>query len=94
MLALSHALAIMPSRAVVAGGDCAFFLTGALLRSDNGPFWLRGLPAVMLTDGADYRNPHYHRPSDLPETLDPIYLGKAAQLVAATLAELAEVVEP
>jgi len=24
----------------------------------------------MLTDTAFYRNPHYHLPTDLPETLD------------------------
>lgn len=94
MLALNHALGLMPLRAVVAGGDGAFFFTGALLRSDNGPFWLRGLPAVMLTDSADYRNPHYHRPSDLPDTLDPVFLGNVAKVVAATLSELAEEVPP
>ncbi len=27
-------------------------------------------PAVMLTDTALFRNPHYHRASDLPERLD------------------------
>lgn len=94
MLAINHRLELMPVRATVAGGDGAYFFTGPLLRSDNGPFWLRGLPAVMLTDSADYRNPHYHRPSDLPATLDPLFLGNVARLVAATLAVVAEVVEP
>lgn len=41
-----------------------------LLRSDHTPFWLRDLPAVMLTDTANFRNPNYHQPSDLEDTLD------------------------
>jgi Zn-dependent M28 family amino/carboxypeptidase len=39
-------------------------------RSDHLPFWLAGLPALQLTDTADFRNPHYHRPSDTLDTLD------------------------
>lgn len=38
--------------------------------SDHWSFWQFGYPAVMVTDTAFYRNPNYHRPSDLPETLD------------------------
>jgi len=38
--------------------------------SDHGSFWKEGYPAVMLTDTAFYRNPHYHRSTDRPETLD------------------------
>jgi len=38
--------------------------------SDHGSFWKEGYPAVMLTDTAFYRNPHYHRGTDRPETLD------------------------
>jgi Zn-dependent M28 family amino/carboxypeptidase len=90
MLAINHALELIPLRAVVAGGDGAHFFTGPLLRSDNGPFWLRGLPAVMLTDSANYRNPNYHEASDTPETLDPEFLAAATRLVAATVGVLAE----
>src|SRR5262249_32321843 len=43
---------------------------GHLLRSDHTPFWEAGLAAVMWTDTADFRNPHYHRASDRPDTLD------------------------
>ncbi len=39
-------------------------------RSDHLPFWLAGVPAVLVTDTANFRNPHYHRPTDTPETLD------------------------
>lgn len=38
-------------------------------RSDHTAFWEQGFQAVMLTDTADFRNPHYHRPSDTIETL-------------------------
>ncbi len=38
--------------------------------SDHASFWLEGLPAVMVTDTAFMRNPHYHAPGDRPETLD------------------------
>lgn len=38
--------------------------------SDHRSFWNEGYPAVMLTDTALFRNPHYHRPTDLPDTLD------------------------
>ena len=44
-------------------------LPGAGL-SDNWSFWKEGYPALMITDTAFFRNPHYHSASDLPETLD------------------------
>lgn len=39
-------------------------------RSDHAPFWDDGYPAIMMTDTADLRNPHYHQASDTIETLD------------------------
>jgi len=38
--------------------------------SDHWSFNKFGYPAVMVTDTAFYRTPFYHRPTDLPETLD------------------------
>ena len=38
--------------------------------SDHLPFWEEGLPALMITDTSFFRNPNYHKESDLPETLD------------------------
>jgi Zn-dependent M28 family amino/carboxypeptidase len=38
--------------------------------SDHWSFNRLGYPAVMVTDTAFYRNPHYHRTSDTPGTLD------------------------
>lgn len=45
-----------------------------LLRSDHGPFLAAGVPGIMVTDTANFRNPHYHTPGDTPETLNaPLY---------------------
>jgi Zn-dependent M28 family amino/carboxypeptidase len=38
--------------------------------SDNSSFWDQGYPALMLTDTSFLRNPHYHEPTDTPDTLD------------------------
>jgi hypothetical protein len=54
--------------------------------SDNAPFWDWGYPAVMLTDTAFLRNPHYHQTTDLPNTLDLKFLANVAKALAATLA--------
>ena len=39
-------------------------------RSDHAPFWDIGVPAVMVTDTSEFRNPHYHKATDTIETLD------------------------
>lgn len=39
-------------------------------RSDHAPFWDAGYRAILVTDTADLRSPHYHQPSDRLETLD------------------------
>jgi Zn-dependent M28 family amino/carboxypeptidase len=38
--------------------------------SDHANFWDQGYPAVMLTDTAFLRNPHYHGPGDVLANLD------------------------
>lgn len=52
-----------------------------LARSDHVAFWDAGLPAVQITDTANFRNPHYHQSSDTPDTVD---LDRLAAIVAAT----------
>ncbi len=42
--------------------------------SDHAPFWDRGYRAMMVTDTAFMRNPHYHQPSDRIDTLDLDFL--------------------
>lgn len=39
-------------------------------RSDHVNFWRAGLPAIHVTNTANFRNPAYHRPGDTPDTLD------------------------
>ena len=52
-------------------------------RSDHSPFWDLGYPALMVTDTADLRNPHYHTTGDRLETLDMDFLtGVCAGLIA------------
>ncbi len=57
-------------------------------RSDHAAFWHYGYPAVMLTDTADFRNPHYHQPTDTLETLDLEFMDKVARTVTAAAIEL------
>jgi hypothetical protein len=63
------------------------------LRSDHAPFLLAGLPAIMLTNTANFRNPNYHTPTDTVETLDLDRLSKATRAVAAAARTLANPVK-
>lgn len=58
--------------------------------SDHSAFWDAGYPAVMVTDTAFLRNPNYHGPGDLPETLDY----RAMASVARALVVLAKGTRP
>lgn len=68
----------------------ALLLLPDLSRSDHAPFWLAGVPAVMVTDTANFRNPHYHRKTDTIATIDFDFATKVSQLVAAATLVLAE----
>jgi len=46
--------------------------------SDHSSYWAEGFTAVMVTDTAFIRNPNYHAPTDVLETLD---LARMAQVV-------------
>ncbi|PZV09509.1 MAG: peptidase M28 [Leptolyngbya sp.] len=48
-------------------------------RSDHVPFWDLGYPAILITDTADLRNPHYHRATDTLDTLDVRFLTQVCQ---------------
>jgi hypothetical protein len=39
-------------------------------RSDHSPFWDNEFEAIMITDTANFRTPHYHKPSDTIGTLN------------------------
>jgi Zn-dependent M28 family amino/carboxypeptidase len=38
--------------------------------SDHWSFWQHGYPAIMITDTAPFRYPHYHSATDTPDKLD------------------------
>jgi len=56
--------------------------------SDHAPFWDAGFPAVMLTDTAMMRNPHYHTCNDTSETLSPDFMERVAKALVSTMEEL------
>ena len=60
-------------------------------RSDHAAFWDEGYSAVMLTDTANFRNPHYHQPTDTIETLDLNFLEGVIDIVMASVQDLAGV---
>jgi Zn-dependent M28 family amino/carboxypeptidase len=57
--------------------------------SDHWSFRRHGYPAVMVTDTAFYRYPHYHLPSDTPEKLDYERMAQVTVGLAGMLNELA-----
>lgn len=58
-------------------------------RSDHAPFWDRGFHAVMLTDTTNFRNPHYHQPSDTLETLNLSFAVEVCKATAGMVLDLA-----
>src|SRR5262249_31553570 len=57
-------------------------------RSDHASFWDAGFPALMITDTSFFRNPHYHQPTDTPETLDFDFLAKVTAGVTEAVLQL------
>jgi Zn-dependent M28 family amino/carboxypeptidase len=55
--------------------------------SDHWSFGKFGYPAFMVTDTAFYRNPNYHSPSDLPDTLDYNRMAKVVEGLKAAVEE-------
>ncbi len=63
-------------------------LVPATRRSDHAPFWDAGYRAMMVTDTADLRNPHYHQASDRLETLNLDFLTRICQGLTVGLQRL------
>ena len=57
--------------------------------SDHRSFWKAGYPALMMTDTAFYRNPHYHRETDTPEKLDYTRMAELTRGLLGMLERLA-----
>ena len=64
------------------------FIPG-ITHSDHWSFRNLGFPAIMVTDTAYNRNPHYHQASDTPDTLDYERMASVTIGLAAMLQELA-----
>ena len=60
-----------------------------ITRSDHWSFRRHGYPALMVTDTAYNRYPHYHRPTDTPEKLDYERMARVTLGLAGMLEELA-----
>jgi Peptidase family M28 len=56
--------------------------------SDHASFWNAGLPALMVTDTAFFRNPNYHLPSDTIDTLDFTFMAELVKSLELALLEL------
>ena len=57
-------------------------------RSDHANFWDINAPAVMLSDGANFRNLDYHTPNDLTNILDYQFMANIVKGTVATIATL------
>lgn len=56
--------------------------------SDHASFWDYGYPALMLTDTAMFRNPHYHTCHDTHKTLDFIFIANVTKAVVSVILKL------
>ena len=83
-----HAAQLKPLSLVVPGRGEAIVDTR---RSDHASFWDAGYPAVVLTDTANFRNPHYHRATDTVDTLNLEFLSNVITTVTATAIQIAGV---
>ncbi len=57
--------------------------------SDHTSFWDEGLPALMVTDTAYFRNPYYHTPADRADTLDYAFMARLVESMKLVIDELA-----
>ena len=57
--------------------------------SDHWSFWQFGYKALMLTDTAPFRYPHYHTAQDTPEKLDYKKFAEGVQGIGAVIMRLA-----
>ena len=61
----------------------------ALGRSDHWSYWKFGWPAIMVTDTAPYRYPHYHTLRDTPDKLDYDRLTRVVRGLEGVVRDLA-----
>ncbi|MBK9107889.1 MAG: M28 family peptidase [Saprospiraceae bacterium] len=61
-----------------------------LRRSDHASFWDKGIPALMLTDGANFRNKKYHTAND---SLHYLHFGFMSNVIKSTIASVIQLGE-
>ncbi|MDH3286561.1 MAG: M20/M25/M40 family metallo-hydrolase [Betaproteobacteria bacterium] len=61
--------------------------------SDHWSFWKEGYPALMVTDTAPYRYPHYHTMQDTPDKVDYERLARVVTGLHGMLRDLAQIPE-
>jgi Zn-dependent M28 family amino/carboxypeptidase len=59
----------------------------AVRLSDHASFWDEGFKAVMITDSAFYRNPHYHLPSDTMGRLNYRFMAELVESLVTFLVQ-------
>ncbi len=57
--------------------------------SDHWSFWQHGYPAIMITDTAPFRYPHYHAATDTPDKLDYDSMARVVEALTFVIEELA-----
>jgi Zn-dependent M28 family amino/carboxypeptidase len=57
--------------------------------SDHWSFWQAGYPAIMVTDTAPFRYPHYHEATDTPDKVDHDRLARVVAGLARVVMDLA-----
>lgn len=71
------------------GGVAPAFIQG-IDWSDHASFADDGIPALMITDTAVFRYPHYHRPTDTPDKIDYEKLARITVGLAHVATDLAK----
>ena len=70
------------------GFEQAAYAALDILRSDHAPFWRENIPALMITDSANFRYPFYHTQADTIDKLDFDFLTKICKATVATAIKL------
>jgi len=70
------------------GFEQAAYAALDILRSDHAPFWKENIPALMITDTANFRYPFYHTHADTIDKLDFDFLTKICKATIATAIKL------
>lgn len=74
-----------PAEGVAAPGNMA-----GIHWSDHWSFWQEGYPALMVTDTAPFRYPHYHASTDTAEKIDYERLARVVAGLARVTVDLAQ----